>query len=46
LLIEKFDTNIARVYAEKQRRVVRDVCLDRARLAAMPVNEFMALFSV
>ena len=40
LLIEKFDHNIARVYAEKQRRAIRDVCLDRARLAALPVNEF------
>ncbi len=33
MLIEKFDRNIARVYAEKQRRVIREVCLDRARLA-------------
>jgi len=40
LLIEKFDRNLARVYAEKQRRAIRDVCLDRARLAALPVNEF------
>jgi 2-methylcitrate dehydratase len=40
LLIEKFDRNIARVYAEKQRRTIRDVCLDRPRLAALPVNEF------
>jgi 2-methylcitrate dehydratase len=46
LLIQKFDTNIARVYAEKQRRVVREVCLDRARVAAMPVNEFMELLPV
>ena len=43
LLIEKFDRNIARVYAEKQRRALREVCLDRKRLAAMPVNEFMDL---
>ncbi len=43
LLIEKFDKNIARVYAEKQRRAIRDICLDRARLAAMPVNEFFDL---
>ena len=46
LLIEKFDKNIARVYAEKQRRMIRDVCLDRPRLAAMPVNEFMDLLAV
>ena len=46
LLIEKFDRNIARVYAEKQRRAIRDLCLDRTRLAAMPVNEFMELLAV
>lgn len=43
LLIEKFDKNIARVYAEKQRHAIRAVCLDRKRLAALPVNEFMDL---
>jgi 2-methylcitrate dehydratase len=46
LLIEKFDKNIARVYAEKQRRVIREVCLDRERLSAMAVNEFMELLPV
>ena len=43
LLIEKFDRNIARVYAEKQRNALREMCLDRKRLAAMPVNEFIDL---
>ena len=43
LLIEKFEKNIARVYAEKQRHAIREVCLDRKRLAAMPVNEFLDL---
>ena len=43
LLIEKFEKNIARVYAEKQRGAIRAVCLDRKRLAAMPVNEFLDL---
>ena len=43
LLIEKFDRNIARVFADRQRRLIRDVCLDRRRLAALPVNEFMDL---
>ena len=43
MLIEKFERNIARVFAEKQRRAIRDVCLDRKRLAAMPVNEFFDL---
>ena len=43
LLIEKFDRNIARVFANRQRRLIREVCLDRKRLAAMPVSEFMDL---
>jgi len=34
------------VFAEKQRRALRDVCLDRKRLAAMPVNEFIDLMVV
>jgi 2-methylcitrate dehydratase len=46
LLVEKFEKNVARVFAEKQRRAVRDVCLDRKRLAAMPVNEFIDLMLV
>ena len=40
---EKFDRNIARVFANRQRRLIRDVCLDRKRLAALPVNVFMDL---
>ena len=43
MLMEKFETNIARVFAEKQRRALREVCLDRKRLAATPVNEFIDL---
>ncbi len=43
LLLEKFERNVARVYAEKQRRIIREACLDRKRLAAMPVNEFIDL---
>ena len=46
LLIEKFEKNVARVFAEKQRRAIKDVCLDRKRLAAMPVNEFFDLLLV
>jgi 2-methylcitrate dehydratase PrpD len=46
MLMEKFEANIARVFAEKQRRALRDVCLDRKRLAAMPVNEFIDLMVV
>jgi len=46
LLIGKFETNVARVFAEKQRRAITEVCLDRKRLAAMPVNEFLDLLRV
>ena len=46
LLLEKFETNVARVFAEKQRRAIKDVCMDRKRLAAMPVNEFFDLLSI
>jgi len=41
LLIEKFERNVARVFAEKQRRAIVKACLEPARLAAMPVNEFL-----
>ena len=43
LLIEKFERNLAHVYAEKQRSALRAVCVDRRRLAAMPVHEFIDL---
>ncbi len=46
LLIEKFEKNVARVFAEKQRRAIQEVCLDRKRLAAMPVNEFFNLLQI
>jgi len=46
LLIEKFENNVARVFAEKQRRAIVNLCLDRKRLAAMPVNEFFDLMRV
>ena len=43
LLIEKFEKNVARVFAEKQRRAVIDLCLDRKRLLKTPVNELFDL---
>jgi 2-methylcitrate dehydratase len=42
-LVGKFEQNLARVYAEKQRRIVLGRCLDRARLCAMPVDGFFDL---
>lgn len=46
LLVQKFEKNVARVFAEKQRRAVIDLCLDRKRLMKTPVNELMDLLAV
>ena len=45
-VIGKFERHVARMFAEKQRRAILDVCLDRQRLAEMPVNEFLDLMVV
>jgi 2-methylcitrate dehydratase len=46
LLIEKYKTNLARIYdAEKQKKIT-DLCLDYEKLAATPVNEFMDLLAL
>ena len=45
LLVEKFEKNVSRVYAEKQRRAITSVCLDRDRLCALPVNELFDLLT-
>jgi len=41
LLVEKFKTNLARVFPQKQADAILDLCMDSKRLAAMPVNEFV-----
>jgi 2-methylcitrate dehydratase len=46
LLVDKFGRNAARVFAGKQLRTVLDVCLDRARLGALPVNALFDLMMV
>ena len=45
-LMEKFEKNVARVFAPKQRDAILEACLDQKRLEAMPVNEFMDLLAV
>ncbi len=46
LLIEKYKTNLARIYdGEKQKKII-DLCLDYDKLAATPVNEFMDLMAL
>jgi 2-methylcitrate dehydratase len=42
-LMQKFETNVARVFAPKQRDRVLEVCRDRQRVEAMAVNEFVDL---
>ena len=46
LLIEKYKTNLARIYdGDKQKKII-DLCLDYDKLAATPVNEFMDLLAL
>jgi 2-methylcitrate dehydratase len=46
VVMAKFEKNVARVFAPKQRDRILQVCLDQQRLEAMPVNEFMDLVVV
>jgi 2-methylcitrate dehydratase len=46
ILVEKFKTNLARRFPEKQQKTILELCLDAERLARTPVNEFVDLFVV
>jgi 2-methylcitrate dehydratase len=46
ILVEKFKTNLARRFSPKQQKAILEICMDRARLEAMPVNAFVDLFVV
>jgi 2-methylcitrate dehydratase len=46
ILVEKFKTNLARRFPEKQQKTILDLCLDGERLARTPVNEFVDLFII
>jgi 2-methylcitrate dehydratase len=43
VLVEKFRTNLARRFPERQRQAILELCLDAPRLEATPVNEFVDL---
>lgn len=43
LLVEKYRTNLARIFSQKQQEEIIDLSLDRHRLESTPVNEFMDL---
>ncbi len=45
VLVEKFRTNLARRFPEKQRKAILELCLDAKRLEATPVNEFVDLMA-
>jgi hypothetical protein len=44
--MEKFEKNVARLFAPNQRDAILRACLDPKRLDAMAVNEFMDLLAV
>jgi 2-methylcitrate dehydratase len=46
LLIEKYKTNLARIYDTDRQKKIIDLCLDYDKLAATPVNEFMDLMAL
>ncbi|MDR5776060.1 MULTISPECIES: bifunctional 2-methylcitrate dehydratase/aconitate hydratase [unclassified Caballeronia] len=46
LLVEKFKTNLARRFPQKQQQAILAVSLDQAKLEAMPVNEYVDLYVI
>jgi len=46
LLVEKFRTNLARRFPERQQQAILAVSLDQARLEAMPVHEYVDLYVI
>jgi 2-methylcitrate dehydratase len=46
LLIEKYKTNLARIYDADKQKKIADLSLDYEKLAATPVNEFMDLMAL
>ena len=46
VLMAKFKTNLARVFAEKQRGAIWDLCTDAKKLDATPVNEFVDMMVI
>lgn len=45
LLEAKFRTNLARRFAQKQQQAILDVSLDAGKLEAMPVHEYVDLYT-
>jgi 2-methylcitrate dehydratase len=46
VLVEKFKTNLARVFPEKQRAAILALCLDQKQLEATPVHQFVDMMVI
>src|SRR5471032_493029 len=46
ILVEKFKTNLARRFPEKQRAAILDLALDPKRLEAIPVHDFVDMMVI
>jgi 2-methylcitrate dehydratase len=46
LLVEKFRTNLARRFPQKQQQAILAASLDQATLESMPVNEYVDLYVI
>src|SRR5436190_6693406 len=46
VLVEKFKTNLARRFPEKQRAAILALCMDQKQLEATPVHEFVDMMMV
>ena len=46
LLVEKFKTNLGRVFPPKQADAIMNLCMDSKRLAATPVHEFVDMMVI
>lgn len=45
-LIKKFEINLARRFPAKQQHSILNVCMDEAKLSAMPVHEFVDMLQI
>lgn len=46
LLEEKFKKNLARCFSARQQQAIANLCLDKNRLEAMPVDTFVDMFCI
>jgi 2-methylcitrate dehydratase len=46
VLVEKFRTNLARRFPEKQRAAILELCMDQKQLEATPVHQFVDMMVI